>query len=52
MGVKVKKMLLEIGIIGAIIGIFLGVLIDYYDKREYYKNFKRNLKEYRESHKK
>ena len=30
---------------GAIIGIALGVLVDHWDKREYYRNFKRNLRE-------
>ena len=41
-------MWLEIGIVGMSIGIALGVLMDYYDKREYYRNFKRNLNELRE----
>jgi len=38
-------MWLEIGIVGTSIGIVLGLLIDYWDKQEYYKTFKRNLRE-------
>lgn len=41
------KMVSVIVIIGIVVGVFLGLLMDYYDKREYYKNFTRNLKEYR-----
>ena len=40
-----KTMWLEIGIVGTSIGIGLGLLKDYYDKREYRKTFKRNLRE-------
>jgi len=38
-------MWVEIGIVGISIGIVLGLLMDYWDKREYYKNFKGNLRE-------
>ena len=38
-------MWIEIGIIGTSIGITLGLLTEYWDKREYNKNFKRNLME-------
>ena len=40
-------MWLEIGIAGTAIGILLGVLVDYWDTREYRKNVKRNLRELR-----
>jgi len=49
-GVK-KRMWIEIGIVGISIGIVLGILADYYDKREYYKTFKRNLKELKRGNK-
>ena len=42
-------MWLEIGIIGTSIGIVLGLLTEYYDKREYNRNFKGNLREYEET---
>jgi len=37
-------MFIETIIIGTIIGISIGILIDYWDKREYYHNLKRNKK--------
>lgn len=38
-------MWLELGIIGTVIGVILGIFIEYWDIREYHKNFKRNLQE-------